>query len=93
MSKVLENFLTEISVESLPDLKEKFKCREHILAYSLIQNVISRQVKSSEQFITFYSLNDAWKKDGLFVAVMVRKVQIAIIETITRFEISSVERI
>lgn len=93
MSEVLENFLTEIPVESLPDLKEKFKCREHILAYSLIKNVISRQGKSSEQFITFYSLNGAWENDGLFVAVMVRKIQIAIIATITRFDISSEARI
>lgn len=93
MSKILENCLTEISVESLPDLKEKFKSREHILAYSLIQNVISRQDRSSEQFITFYSLNGAWENDGLFVAVMVRQVQIDIIATITRFDISSVARI
>lgn len=72
-----ENSLVEIPVNKLPALRNKFKVEwpMHIVAFSLIDNLISRfsnNPKSIES-AKVYCLNGEWESDGTFIAMMVRE--------------------
>jgi hypothetical protein len=75
MSEV-QNSLVEVPTESLPALRDKFKVDwpQHIAAFSLIDNFISRFDKNSKsrESAKIYSVNENWESNGTFVAVMVR---------------------
>lgn len=68
--------LVEIPVEKLSFLRDKFKVHwpKHIVAFSLISNLISRFSKfpESKETSKIYSLNNDWETDGTFVAITVR---------------------
>jgi hypothetical protein len=72
-----ENSLVEIPINSLPILRDKFKVEwpSHIIAYSVIDNLISRFTNNpkSKEIVKVFSLNGDWESDGTFVAVMVRE--------------------
>lgn len=71
MSDSRENSLIEISLESLPILRDKFKVEwpSHVIAYNLLDNYIK-----SQKVQKVYGLNGEWENDGTFIAVMVRNI-------------------
>lgn len=77
MSDANKDSLVEISVESLPNLRDKFKADwpDHVVAFSLIDNFYKRFCKfpESQTLQKVYSLNGDWENDGTFVATMVRE--------------------
>ena len=76
MSDGRENSLVEISVESLPILRDKFKVDwpKHILAFTLLDIFFKRfsSHPESKKIQKVFSLNGEWQNDGTFVAVKVR---------------------
>lgn len=70
----LTNSLVEIPIASFSTLRDKFKVDwpKHIIAFSLIDNFISRIAKNQE-IAKFYSLNGDWERDGTFVVILVRE--------------------
>ena len=69
--------LVEIEVEGLPTLRDKFLADwpTHIIAYSLLDSFIKRFQRKKNRCanIKIFSLNDEWKSDGTFIALMVRE--------------------